>query len=242
MARFVLVFLVMWPAWGYAQHGALLSAGNAPRPLLSQPDQNQPNAQAPTEPAVRSASLFVGQAAGGLFAPWPERAPPHQARPSAALSAGAAELLDLIALAEAGAAGYDAVQHGARIRPKDKPTALTLGDIFKWIKDTPGQPHAIGRYQFIPATLGRLVTIKDYGPEVRFSKKVQDELAYLLLQEAGIAEFRAGALPRRAFMKNLARIWAGLPLPNGRSYYHGYAGNKATMSFARFEAGMARIF
>jgi hypothetical protein len=43
-------------------------------------------------------------------------------------------------------------------------------------------------------------------------------------------------------MKNLARIWAGLPLPSGRSYYAGYAGNKATMSYARFEAGVRAVF
>ncbi|MCY4179892.1 MAG: hypothetical protein OXC60_02855 [Litoreibacter sp.] len=210
--------------------------GNAPQPLFgAQIDESSPA-------GAQSASLFVGEATRGILAPWGGDAPPHKARPNAALSSGAAELLDLIALAEAGPAGYDAVQHGARIRPKGAPTALTLGEIFKWIKDTPGQPHAIGRYQFIPATLGRLVTIMEYGPEVRFTPTVQDQLAYLLLQEAGITEFRSGGLSRRAFMKNLARIWAGLPLPNGRSYYHGYAGNKATMSFARFESGMAQIF
>lgn len=236
MARLILLFFMLFPSLALAQHGSLFSMSNAPQPLLGPPGEDD------TSDRPQSASLFVGQATRGILAPWGNGAPPHRAQPGAALSAGAAELLDLIALAEAGSAGYDAVQHGARIRPNGRPTDLTLGEIFTWIKDTPGQPHAIGRYQFIPATLGRLVTIMDYGPEVRFSPAVQDQLAYLLLQEAGIAEFRAGALSRRAFMKNLARIWAGLPLPNGRSYYHGYAGNKATMSFARFENGMTEIF
>ena len=59
---------------------------------------------------------------------------------------------------------------------------------------------------------------------------------------AGLDRFRSGTLERVAFMHGLARIWAGLPLPNGQSYYNGQAGNKATMTWARFEGGMARIW
>jgi len=162
--------------------------------------------------------------------------------PQTQLPPQVAGLLDLIALAEAGPAGYNAVQHGARIRPTQPPTEMSLGEVFDWIKATPGQPHAIGRYQFIPATLRRLVGIKGYGRETGFSPEVQDQLALILLNEAGLEAFQARTLPRRAFMKNLARIWAGLPLPSGRSYYAGYAGNKATMSYARFEAGVRAVF
>jgi hypothetical protein len=43
-------------------------------------------------------------------------------------------------------------------------------------------------------------------------------------------------------MLNLARIWAGLPTSSGRSFYDGYAGNKATMSWAAFDTAMAEIF
>ena len=207
----------------------------------------------PPPAAAQNGSLFVQRAgtalasasAGSLF----QRASvPGFLTPLPGTDAGGtlapeiAALLDLIALAEAGPAGYNAVQHGARIRPLGRPTQLTLGEIFNWIKDTPGQPHAIGRYQFIPATLRRLVGIKGYPLTTRFSPEVQDQLALILLKEAGLEEFQTRALPRRAFMKNLAQIWAGLPLPNGRSYYAGYAGNKATMSFARFEAGMEAVF
>ena len=68
-------------------------------------------------------------------------------------STSAAKLRSLIALAEAGAAGYDAVQYAARIKPPKRPTQMTLADIIRWIEDTPGQHHAIGRYQIIPSTL-----------------------------------------------------------------------------------------
>ncbi|MEL6466003.1 MAG: hypothetical protein AAFQ58_13630 [Pseudomonadota bacterium] len=152
------------------------------------------------------------------------------------------ELRSLIAKAEAGKAGYDAVQYGADIKPSGRPTTLTIQQIYDWIDATPGQPHAIGRYQFIPPTLRRLVTQLDLSPRARFTPDIQDRLADLLLAEAGLQHFLTGQKPRHAFMNNLAKIWAGLPNDTGQSHYHGYAGNKATMSWAYFDAQMARIF
>ena len=159
-----------------------------------------------------------------------------------ALATRAARLRDVIARAEAGAAGYDAVQHGARVRPPDRPTAMTIAEIYDWIDATPGQPHAIGRYQFIPKTLRALVDALEIDPEARFSRDVQNRLADRLLAEAGLHAFDAGTLSRDRFMLNLARIWAGLPTSSGRSFYDGYAGNKATMSWAAFDTAMAEIF
>ncbi|HKL68165.1 MAG TPA: hypothetical protein VJ897_00690, partial [Salibaculum sp.] len=126
--------------------------------------------------------------------------------------------------------------------PPGPPTALTLAQIDAWIAATPNQPHAIGRYQFIPDTLRRLVRAEELPPQTVFAPGVQDRLAMVLLREAGLEDFRTGDLPRSRFMHNLARIWAGLPLPDGRSYYEGYAGNSATMTWADFEGGMARIW
>jgi hypothetical protein len=186
------------------------------------------------------ASLFSDRRPGSLFAPLPTGRGPVGSR-------GFAEgpidrLLTLIATAEAGPAGYDAVQSGARIRPPKPPTQMTLGQIYAWIDATPGQPHAIGRYQFIPDTLRRVARERRFGPDTRFSPGVQDALAAVLLEEAGLSRFRSGEMDRRRFMRNLARIWAGLPLPSGKSFYHGYAGNKATMTWARFDAAMTRIW
>lgn len=193
-----------------------------------------------------------------LFAPLPDRAQspsramrrtpaPTSAPANAVLRApppyvgAAARIRHLIAQAEAGRAGYDAVQHGAKIRPRKPPTAMTLHEIYDWIARTPRQPHAIGRYQFIPATLKRLVKQAGLPLNTRFSAKVQDQLADILLAEAGYHKARRGELSRTAFMNNLAKIWAGLPNSSGKSHYHGYAGNKATMSWARFDREMARI-
>ena len=179
---------------------------------------------------VQLASLFVDDTDDGLFAALPGRL-------DAPLSSGggkAGRLHDLIAQAEAGPMGYDAVQHGARVKPPKRPTRMTLGEIYEWIRVTPGQPHAIGRYQFIPATLRHSAKRLRLPPETRFSPEVQDQLANLLLGDAGFLKVQKGEISVEAFMLNLAKIWAGLPLPSGRSYYQGYAGNKATMDYAVF--------
>lgn len=174
-----------------------------------------------------TASLFIGKAEGGLFAALPGRMdePLRNGGPVAA------RLRDLIARAEAGPAQYDAVQHGARIKPPKRPTHMTLQEIYDWIDATPGQPHAIGRYQFIPPTLRHSAKRLGLPAHTRFSPAVQDRLADLLLGDAGLGRVKAGQLGVDAFMLNLAKIWAGLPTSSGRSYYDGHAGNKAVISY-----------
>jgi muramidase (phage lysozyme) len=195
----------------------------------------------PTAPArsASAGSLFSGERVG-LFAP--VAAAPLPTVGSRHGSTEIARLLDLIAKAEAGRKGYDAVQYGARVKTPRSPTQMTIQDIYTWISDTPRQPHAIGRYQFIPKTLRRLVKAEKLPLTTRFSTDVQDRLALRLLNEAGLRRFQAGDLPRAAFMNNLAKIWAGLPTSSGRSHYHGFAGNKATMKRDYFDRQMRSIF
>jgi muramidase (phage lysozyme) len=147
----------------------------------------------------------------------------------------------MIQEAESRKDGYDAVQHGARIKPPKRPTQMTLAEVFAWIDATPGQPHAIGLYQFIPETLRRVVAKTGVKLSQRFGPQVQDQLADVLLAEAGLHKFLAGQLERKGFMNNMAKIWAGLPNSNGKSHYDGYAGNKAAVTWARFDAVMAQI-
>jgi muramidase (phage lysozyme) len=85
------------------------------------------------------------------------------------------------------------------------------------------------------------VNILGAGPNDRFSPELQDRLADILLHEAGLAAYRAGRITRHDVMNNLDRLWAGLPNSSGRSHYHGYAGNAATMSWSHFENEMTRI-
>jgi hypothetical protein len=177
-----------------------------------------------------SASLFAGRAEGGLFAALPDRF----AAPLRHGGRVAARLRDLIARAEAGPAGYDAVQLGARIRPPGPPTTMTVQEILDWIDATPGQPHAIGRYQFIPPTLRHSVRRLGLETGTRFSPEVQDRLADLLLGDAGLGQVQRGEMTEVAFMHNLARIWAGLPTATGRSHYHGVAGNRAVLGYEAY--------
>ena len=119
---------------------------------------------------------------------------------------------------------------------------MTLQEIFDWIDDTPGQNHAIGRYQFIPATLRSVQAEVGAPADAHFTPALQDRLADVLLHQAGLADFMGGAMAQKAFMNNLARIWAGLPNSTGKSHYAGIAGNKAGMSWARFTREMSKIF
>lgn len=152
------------------------------------------------------------------------------------------QLKSLIALAEAGSKQYDAVHVSARKRTPKRPTQMTLAEIDRWTRATPGQPHAIGRYQFIPSTLRSLTRRTGFSKHTVFSPQVQDRLADLLLIDAGINRFAVGQVSRAQFMDNLALIWAGLPKHDGKSAYHNYAGNHATITRSFFDREMKRIF
>ncbi|WP_113911854.1 hypothetical protein [Roseovarius dicentrarchi] len=196
----------------------------------------------PVETRATLAGLFIGRAEGGLFADRPAHRPAFDDASATGLRGSDVQRIRaLIQQAESPRDGYDAVQHGARIKPAKRPTDMTLAEVFAWIDGTPGQPHAIGRYQFIPQTLRRLVAKTGADLSQRFSPAMQDRLGDVLLVEAGLNRFRAGALDRTAFMNNLAKIWAGLPNSTGVSHYDGYAGNKAVISWAQFEAVIAAL-
>ncbi|MEP3034969.1 MAG: hypothetical protein ABJO67_11580 [Pseudoruegeria sp.] len=150
-------------------------------------------------------------------------------------------LLAVIAAAEA-PHGYDAIHYSASQLPKKTPTAMTLREIERWVKATPGQHHAIGRYQIIPPTFASLKRKLRLSDGTRFDEQTQDLMGRYLLAEAGYSDFTSGKINRDAFMDNLAQIWAGLPLGSGRSAYHKYAGNKATITRKQFRTAMIKIF
>ena len=151
-------------------------------------------------------------------------------------------LRSLIAVAEADSRDYDTVNHGTRRLPSAAPTSMTVGQIIAWVDATPGQPHAIGRYQFIPSTLRDLMRRSGYSYNMKFTPALQDNLADILLKDAGYDEFLEGRMGRTRFMNNLAQVWAGLPTSTGRSAYDGYAGNRATITWATFDREMESIF
>lgn len=152
------------------------------------------------------------------------------------------KLMSLISRVESPRLGYDSVQYRARVKPPRRPTEMTLGGIFTWIKKTPGQQHAIGRYQVIPKTLAYVSRELGFKASTKYNRNTQDKIATFLIMEAGYDAFRKGRISRSKFMDNLAAVWAGFPLRNGKSKYAGIAGNKATISRAQFERVMAEIF
>ena len=229
----VVLFALGLPKFLWAQVGSLYAGGGGAQPLFQQASLSGDEAE-----EARSASLFAGPDLG-FFKPLPKR---YTKPITGALKGPVARLRDLIASAEAGPLGYDAVQYGARIKPSKRPTDMTIGEIFAWIKATPGQPHAIGRYQIIPKTLAHLIKKEGIPMTARYDAALQDRLADVLLNQAGLQVFLAGEMDRTTFMNRIAKVWAGLPNSSGKSHYHGYAGNKASMTWARFEREMAQIF
>lgn len=241
LAAALLFITVGFPQYARAEAVSLFRAATFRSETTALVDASQPDQRAVA--ALGASSLFIGQADGSLFAPYPVRlkspgGPVQLDAPASAIE----RLRNLIGVAEAGRLGYDAVQHGARVRPGKSPTAMTVAEIYAWIDQTPGQQHAIGRYQFIPATLKRLIGKLGISGQTVFSQQVQDRLADALLAEAGLNAMTTGKIGRHQFMNNLAKIWAGLPNSSGRSHYDGYAGNRATMTWARFDTEMGNIF
>ncbi|WP_240610983.1 hypothetical protein [Oceaniglobus ichthyenteri] len=236
MIRLAIILLAFVPCIAWAE---MFTAPG--RTLLRAPTGALIQVRAENGAGRIGASLFTGHTAGSLFAPLPTRLTPDL--PPSVKSRGTAvqKLRDLIQYAESRRDGYDAVQHGARIKPTKPPTQMTLAEINQWIDATPGQPHAIGRYQFIPKTLRSLVKQLGLRETTRFSPDVQDQLADILLGQAGLHAAQSGLMTRKTFMNNLAKIWAGLPTATGKSYYHGYAGNKAALTWDQYEAEMRNI-
>lgn len=229
-------FVVMSSGMLWASSQSLFSGGGAAVPLIEVSARAGSLMGSSSSQRASGASLFAGTEGGSLFA----FAPRDLMQPID--TSDVARLRSLIASAEAGKAGYDAVQYGATVRPSKRPTQMTIAEIYAWIDDTPGQPHAIGRYQFIPPTLRTLVNELGLSGNSRFSPRVQDALADRLLEDAGLSRFAAGEMNQTAFMNNLAKIWAGLPNSSGKSHYEGYAGNKAVFTWAHFQAEMDKIF
>ncbi len=152
------------------------------------------------------------------------------------------QLYALIEFAESPTAGYDAIHHSATRLPSKPPTQLSFGEIKSWIKATPGQHHAIGRYQVIPSTFVNLQVRLGLPDKTVFNRSVQDKMAAVLLADAGYHEFMAKEISLERFMDNLALTWAGLPKADGKSHYHGYAGNRATLTRAFYRRQMTAIF
>lgn len=190
-------------------------------------------------------SSFRGIEVKSSFDLTPRSQPQPRSRQPFVMPQNADELTKVRALifhAESRQHGYDAYNLSARVPPPKPASKMTLKEIQQWTKDTPGQQHAIGRYQIIPSTLNRL--IKNTGVDLNtvFDPAVQDAFANLLIIEAGYLDLKDRRISLKQFEVALAKVWAGFPLSNGKSYYAGVANNAATVSYKTYSSALAQIF
>lgn len=154
----------------------------------------------------------------------------------------AAVLLDFIASKEA-PRGYDTIYGNNQNRLPKQITQMSLNELRRNQKSFTGRfgSSASGRYQFMRATLGGLITELGLTGREIFTPDLQDRLAYQLLIRRGYKKYMNGSLGRTGFGKRLAQEWASFPVlastkgakrqvARGQSYYAGDGLNKALVS------------
>lgn len=155
-------------------------------------------------------------------------------------------ILDMISAAESRADGYDAVysEISQRNRPTKPISRMTVGEVLDWqdkliasgeigsesYHDSPSV--AAGRYQFINATLERVVANGYISRDEVFGPEVQDRAAIGLMEMDGnLNTWLDGKLSNTQFQRKLAGIWAGIPDPStGESVYGSDGFNQATIT------------
>ena len=195
--------------------------------------------------AAPAGSSFVGIEAKTSFDLTPRSQPKSSAGKPFVMPVGTDELTKVRAVithAESRRDGDDAYNLSARIPPPRPASSMTLREIQQWTRDTPGQQHAIGRYQIIPSTLNALIARTGISLDTVFDPQIQDAFANVLLIDAGYLALKDGSMTLEGFKLSLAKVWAGFPLPNGESYYRGVANNRATISYDTFSRLMVEIF
>ena len=149
------------------------------------------------------------------------------------------QLLDLIRQAEA-PRGYDQVYSGiGRADQPPKPlTQMTINEVLAWQDsiDARYPSEAAGAYQIMEDTLRPLVPKMGLSGNEVFNEAMQDRLAIALMRGRGLDDYLAGRITADQFGLNLAKEWAGLPVPGGggRGYYDGDGLNGATIPEATF--------
>jgi hypothetical protein len=146
-----------------------------------------------------------------------------------AVGPGARRLLDLIARAE-GTSGPVRARHGyasdydvtfgygtAEPPGPRKPLSQMSIDEARALQRTMRGSSAIGRYQFMPATLRGLCARHGLAGDERMDGPLQDALARSLLREKGYDAYGCGAVAAEAVLDGLAQLWASLPDAVGRS-------------------------
>ena len=75
-----------------------------------------------------------------------------------------------------------------------------------------------------------------------FTPDLQDRLAIVLLKRAGLTAFEDGRAKPAEFQDAVAKVWAGLPMQDGKSAYDGLAGNRAVITRTEYDTAFQKIF
>jgi muramidase (phage lysozyme) len=168
---------------------------------------------------------------------------------SGSVSVSDRAILDLIGRAEA-PGGYDTVYYGSKLQPPRPITTMTVAEVQDWQARSVAAgsaSSAAGRYQIIKDTLRRLVSRGVVSSGELFNANAQDRCGLALMNDAGYARYKSGAITAGAFAQELSRIWAGLPAftydrkgrkATGQSYYAGDGLNAATVSQSQVLAAL----
>jgi len=206
----------------------------APAPALPQP------APAPPQPAPPPVSTNDGRGSEGRLEP---AKPPstQSATPPANRAQQMQNIRNLIQRAEItpGAENPYDIQQGEGKKAAVELTKMTVDQVLalqdqrrkKGLKK--GESTAVGAYQIVQGTLKeKIAQLKIQGDEM-FDKDLQDRLADSLIKQAGYEEYAANPTPdaKKAFVKRLSGLWAGIPKDAGGQTGLPQNQNKATIDF-----------
>lgn len=142
------------------------------------------------------------------------------------------QVLNLIARAES-AGNYNAI-FGEAKQQDVQLTDMTLDQVVEFQKHlniTKGHTP-VGRYQIIGSTLKSTMKKMGLSGSEKFTPQLQDKMAIVLANEAGLAAWKRGEITHNQFLGKLSQVWAGLPMDvTGKSAYESDGVNHATVGY-----------
>jgi hypothetical protein len=231
----------LWTEYNNSPESKDSQSSESTKPSAYVIDQNLTVPPKPTQVPVAppaGGSKGFGETGGGAATGMPNRTPSSQGITPSRVSTN---LLDLIASAESGKAGYDAANKGkAGDTPGGMPglSNMKVADVMRLQKEK--KLFAAGRYQIVPDTLAELIkgTYGNTGVSLNdtFNAATQDKLVTALinkrLQQGGGDPFKTQLA--------LSQEFASIADPStGKSYYAGKGNNKASISTEQIQASLS---
>lgn len=194
--------------------------------ILKEKDQYQTILDTPVTPAPARVGLSAISAAGA-------RSASPLTGTSTTGDVDTDRLLNMIGKKESNN-NYNALVYGTNTPTSANLTDMSLEEVMKYQSTMISRGHAstaVGKYQFIRATLMEAAKNSGLSMNDKFSPENQDRMAMYLLDRRGLSKFKRGDISDQQFAANLSKEWASIPTVTGRSFYEGIAGNRASGSY-----------